>query len=187
MQHSVPCKGKNCTALIYWGHIFGKKHPFNPDGSSHFDTCPDAHNFRGGYRARGDRDTYIRNEWRKRQIYGADWEHKNISLSATRFSSDVPLNWDALHLQPVADSVRLEILDEFDRGGAPFILYYPDSNLPYSAHKGTSLVAVFMKSCLYDEASKYIQQANFKVPRTGLVIAGKYRIEPTRYIPQERL
>lgn len=42
--HYVPCRG--CKQLIGWGKKFGKAHPFNPDGSSHFDTCPAADRFR---------------------------------------------------------------------------------------------------------------------------------------------
>lgn len=44
----VPCKG--CKRLIYWGQKFGKKHPFNPDNTSHFDTCPHADIFRSNPR-----------------------------------------------------------------------------------------------------------------------------------------
>lgn len=32
------CKG--CGADIRWGEMFGKPHPLNLDGSSHFDSCP---------------------------------------------------------------------------------------------------------------------------------------------------
>jgi hypothetical protein len=40
------CKG--CGATIYWRPhpTTGRNHPFNPDGSSHFQTCPEADRFR---------------------------------------------------------------------------------------------------------------------------------------------
>ena len=40
------CRG--CHATIYWvEHCNGNVAPYNPDGSSHFATCPDANKFRG--------------------------------------------------------------------------------------------------------------------------------------------
>jgi hypothetical protein len=33
-------------APMGWGVLFGKAHPFNPDGTSHFDTYPFASDFR---------------------------------------------------------------------------------------------------------------------------------------------
>ena len=57
------CKG--CGDPIRWGKLFGKPHPFNRDGSSHFDSCPQAAQFRGGLRTLGDRDTHYRQAWRQ--------------------------------------------------------------------------------------------------------------------------
>lgn len=57
-----------CGAEIRWGTMFGKRHPFNLDGSSHFDTCPEADGFRKGngpsLKTLGDRDTFYRQRWR---------------------------------------------------------------------------------------------------------------------------
>lgn len=36
---SPPCPCRFCVAQIRWADLNGKRHPFNLDGSSHFDTC----------------------------------------------------------------------------------------------------------------------------------------------------
>lgn len=67
MRRSVcDVKRGGCGQEIEWGQLFGKRHPFNLDGTSHFDTCPKAHNFRGGLRTLGDRDTFYRDRWCER-------------------------------------------------------------------------------------------------------------------------
>lgn len=40
------CRG--CGERIRWGRLGGKAHPYNLDGTSHFDTCKKAGSFRGG-------------------------------------------------------------------------------------------------------------------------------------------
>ena len=42
------CKAPECGAVIYWRPhpTTGKQHCFNPDGSSHWGTCPAAAKFR---------------------------------------------------------------------------------------------------------------------------------------------
>lgn len=56
-----------CGARIYWGQYYGKRHPFNLDGTSHFDSCPNADHFRKGrgpsLSTLGDRDTFYRERW----------------------------------------------------------------------------------------------------------------------------
>jgi hypothetical protein len=44
-----PDNCRSCQALIYWREhpSTGKPHPFNPDGTSHFGSCPDRHKWRG--------------------------------------------------------------------------------------------------------------------------------------------
>lgn len=44
----VTCTGKTCKAKIRWGKNkkTGGPHPYNPDGTSHFSTCPNAPDFR---------------------------------------------------------------------------------------------------------------------------------------------
>lgn len=50
------CKG--CSALIYWKRTAaGRMQPFDPDGTAHHITCPEAHRFhvsKQKLRARGD-------------------------------------------------------------------------------------------------------------------------------------
>jgi hypothetical protein len=42
-----PTECRGCRALIYWiKTAAGKAMPVNPDGVSHFATCPDAKEFR---------------------------------------------------------------------------------------------------------------------------------------------
>jgi len=41
------CRSKDCGAIIYWIKTEGgKAMPVDPDGTSHFATCPDAERFR---------------------------------------------------------------------------------------------------------------------------------------------
>ena len=40
------CRG--CGERIRWGRLGGKAHPYDLDGTSHFDTCVNASKFRGG-------------------------------------------------------------------------------------------------------------------------------------------
>lgn len=71
-----------CGQEIRWGQMFGKRHPFNLDGTSHFDTCPNADEFRKGYgpslRTLGDRDTFYRQRWR--ETYLGVWDDFDLSL-----------------------------------------------------------------------------------------------------------
>lgn len=46
MSKEAECRG--CHAKIKWGRLEGKPHPYNPDGESHFTTCPKAKEFRRG-------------------------------------------------------------------------------------------------------------------------------------------
>ena len=44
----VRCKSDKCRALIRWGKLNGRTHPFDLDGlTSHYSTCKDADRFRG--------------------------------------------------------------------------------------------------------------------------------------------
>ena len=44
---AIPTECRGCNALIYWIRTEkGKAMPVNPDGVSHFATCPDAKEFR---------------------------------------------------------------------------------------------------------------------------------------------
>lgn len=58
------------ACVIEWGQMFGKAHPFNLDGTSHFDSCPNADAFRKGRRISlwtlAERDTFYRSRWRER-------------------------------------------------------------------------------------------------------------------------
>lgn len=46
---AMECRGPNCSAAVWMVRDgAGKCHPFNGDGTSHFATCPDAKQFRGG-------------------------------------------------------------------------------------------------------------------------------------------
>lgn len=38
------CAGacRSCGAPVVWGELGHRPHPFNPDGTSHFATCPQA-------------------------------------------------------------------------------------------------------------------------------------------------
>ena len=63
MQRS---KCKFCGDPIEWERLFGKRHPFNPDGVSHMDTCPNWEKKAFGLRTLGDLDTFYRQRWQER-------------------------------------------------------------------------------------------------------------------------
>lgn len=41
---------RSCGAPIVWGELGARPHPFNPDGASHFSTCPQADAWRTAHR-----------------------------------------------------------------------------------------------------------------------------------------
>lgn len=52
-----PSQCKSCSAVIYWVKPDGYRttaHPVNPDGYSHFSTCPNADEWRKQKANRGD-------------------------------------------------------------------------------------------------------------------------------------
>jgi len=57
---------KFCGSQIEWGKLFDKRHPFNLDGISHMDTCPNWDRKSFGLRTLGDLDTFYRQRWRDR-------------------------------------------------------------------------------------------------------------------------
>ena len=57
---------KFCGTRIEWGKLFNKRHPFNLDGISHMDTCPNWEKRSFGLRTLGDLDTFYRQRWRER-------------------------------------------------------------------------------------------------------------------------
>ena len=59
-------KCKFCGDPIDWGKLFGKRHPFNPDGISHMDTCRNWDKKAFGLRTLGDLDTFYRQRWQER-------------------------------------------------------------------------------------------------------------------------
>lgn len=42
---------RSCGATIVWRELAGRQHPYNPDGTSHFMTCPDAESWRDGQKS----------------------------------------------------------------------------------------------------------------------------------------
>ena len=110
------CRDKNgegCGQEIRWGRLFGKAHPFNLDGTSHFDSCPEADKFRrgrGGLRLRGDLDTFYREQWRE-----------------AHYSEDREFDAARVHPGEVPSAVSLSLAQALNAVGGP--LYhagYPD-------------------------------------------------------------
>ena len=65
------CRG--CQRTIEWGELFGKRHPFNLDGTSHFESCPNADAFRKGRRGvsiftLANLDVFYRQRWRSKYL-----------------------------------------------------------------------------------------------------------------------
>ena len=127
----VPCEGADCTAKIWWGRKFSKRHPYNPDGSSHFDNCPNADAFRAKPRRKrtqkkqtegklahmsqkkikwlarlGDLDSEQRDRWRTKQN---GFKHQKV------------VNWDKITLHPIkAQACLKRLVRELEAEGAPF-------------------------------------------------------------------
>lgn len=57
---------KFCGKIIEWGNLFGKRHPFDPDGRSHMDTCLNWEQHTFSLKTLGDLDTFYRQRWREK-------------------------------------------------------------------------------------------------------------------------
>ena len=161
------CAGQDCKALIYFGRKFGKSHPYNPDGSSHFDNCPNADQFRSNPKPKrgrtakkqngstkslhpkvanalaiaGDIDTEQRQRWRLRQ---------------RQFKGNKHIKWDKIALcRAKGTPAYYQLIKELERTGAPFQNGVPELAEPIRAcivSRSTeqTILGFVVKDWLYD-------------------------------------
>lgn len=86
-------KCKFCGTHIEWGQLFGKRHPFNLDGISHMDTCPNWEKKSFGLRTLGDLDTFYRQRWRDRFLGspGGEIDTSQVSFGEMEFKERLRL------------------------------------------------------------------------------------------------
>lgn len=154
-----------CGASITFRLRKGKPHPYNPDGTSHFDTCLHAQRFRPpSLRHRGDMDTEKRQKWRSQQVF---------------FEEGVSLDWHSVALYPLPIKHLLPILDVLEAKGGPFEcgVPYPVENIHTCAvcQQTHTVKAVILHDALYRQLLGFFLLETLGVK--GIGIAG-YALMP---------
>ena len=200
----VACEGKDCTAQIWWGEKFAGKHPFNPDGRSHFDTCPNAEDFREqkkknpapkqntngklshmsqkkiSWLARlGDLDTEKSNRWCAKQ---------------KAFKHTKGINWDKVFLRPITETPCLKkFVQELEADGAPFEngVPYPDRHILACAigqMDGTEtdkvILGIIVKDWLYTRLYAGIYGTVSNEGANLRLSIANYTIKPVSEVPE---
>lgn len=87
-----PSKCKFCGKTIEWDILFNKRHPFNPDGTSHMDTCPKWDKKAFGLRTLGDLDTFYRQRWQERFLgSGTELDLSQVSIGELEYKQRLRL------------------------------------------------------------------------------------------------
>ena len=169
---------KFCQAVILWGYMFGKKHPydvrFDDDGTPHKTRLP--HGYLpelevAGAKARADAHTEAIQNWRL--SCETPKPHDPID-SKTVVLFDVPEK----HATPIA-------LKLVGRGG-PFACWHPDALIPHFrkiAVSDTSVKAVLVTPAIYNRIHDHLHGFALSVfsdmtERKPVTVAG-YRLEPS--------
>ena len=168
-----------CKETIFWGYMFGKKHPFNVafdeagnarKNGSHMDTCPNWKS--GGLKARADAHTAAIHKWRAAcRIPDA---HPAVDWKAVVLFPDVPEK----HANPIA----CQLVET----GGPFTGWHPDDLIPHFrtiAVRDMKVVAVLLTPAVYNRIHYHIHGFTMSVfsdmaERKPVSVAG-YRLEPT--------
>ena len=169
---------KFCQAVILWGYMFGKKHPydvtFDDDGTphkagSHMDTCP---NWKSqGAKARADAHTEAIQHWR----LSCETPKPHDPIDAkTVVLFDVPEK----HATPIA----LKLVEK----GAPFACWHPNALISHFrkiAVRDTSVKAVLVTPAIYNRIHDHLHGFAMSVfsdmtERKPVTVAG-YRLEPS--------
>lgn len=162
---------KKCREPIVFKKRNGKSHPYNLDGTSHFDTCLYAEYFRPKSLAqRGDIDTYQREKWRNLQVF---------------FEEPVPLDWSAVELQPLSREHLVKILDALEAKGGPCAcgVPYPVENIHTLVCCPAGMVkAVVVHNRVYERILAYFQTEN---PDVKVVVIAGYRLEPVKTVDRD--
>lgn len=159
---------KSCRAPITFRMRKGKYHPYNPDGTSHIDTCPYT---KKPLSLLGDINTAKCQKWRSQQVF---------------FEDLVPLDWHSVALHPLPPKHLLPILEVLEAEGGPFEggVPYPIENIHTCAvcRSAGTVKAVIMHSALYERILAYFRRENSDVK--AVVIAG-YCLEPMTAVDPE--
>lgn len=163
----IDSKCKSCRAPIRWGRKFGKAHPFNPDGSSHFDTCPHAQRFRG-------RNKYDYNNGSEMIELTKKWIEKH------RRDDTSEIVWDQAFLHTFPDDHLVLLLDALEDDGSPLSEY--DLERHHFAHcvvQDDKIMGVFVQHWIYQRLY------NFYHAKDGELFSNRV-FEPDKYVYVER-
>lgn len=91
-EGTEPSRCKGCKALIYWIKTRADKNmPVDPDGTSHFATCPNANKFRNQYHP--DKDP---KRQRQARLFGDIMENKHrLNVWETNFINSITSKFDS--------------------------------------------------------------------------------------------
>ena len=193
IENIAPCRGENCNEKVFWGHLFGKRHPFDfvMEGNepvaigSHFSTCPDADKFRGGYLTQLKRDASIR------EMHIEKWNTENSKLNKPSNA----IKWDQVNIVwTVNDKDALKVANMLCKRGGAFEGH--DTRDVRSHIRATILnddyiLALVLKSAAFNFAHHHFHGFMMSVfedmkDRKPVCVAG-YQLEPYCAIPERYL
>ena len=196
----VKCRGETCTEKIIWGTLFDKPHPFDFEldhdqrlvpANSHFDTCPDAQKYRGGYKTRLGRNAGI-DQIRKTEWYDAYEKMRKPCIT---------IEWDKIELiQPIPIHIVTRVTKLLTQCGGPLEIWHPKSLATHFRHdvrlNGES-VAMTCKGAIFNQIHYHLYGQNHPYDDTTSVFSdmeGRYpvsiagtQIEPIPAIPESLL
>lgn len=169
---------KLCKAVILWGYMFGKKHPYdvtfdeigNPHkNGSHMDTCPKWKS--GGLKAQADAHTAAIEKWQKSCPIPKDC---------------TPIDWEAVELFEIPERHANPITLKLVKRGGPFASWHPDDLVPHLRKVAVSdqkVVAVLLTPAIYNRIHDHLHGFAMSVfsdmaERKPVYVAG-YRLEPS--------
>lgn len=122
-------KCKFCGTRIEWGKLFDKRHPFNLDGISHMDTCPNWDKRIFSLKTLGDLDTFYRHRWQERFLGNSrgDFDTSQLFFGALEFKERLRIG-EALYFVggPMHfDNWKPAVIAEYVRSGG----YTPEMEL----------------------------------------------------------
>lgn len=191
-QHNIAsCKGEDCEAKVFWGRLFGKAHPFdyiiiNDDPvpvNSHFDTCPNAGQFRGGPAAQAKRNAGIHEmniDYWHRENRKHDKPYRAIDFNVAN------ITW------LVNDKDASKVAKMLTRHGGEFDKHEPrdvQQCLIGTIIDEDYILALITKSAAYNRIHDYFHGFMMNVhedmsDRKPICVAG-YQLEPYAAIPKD--
>lgn len=144
MKDYANCKA--CKKPIYWGEKFGKSHPFNPNGTSHFDTCPAADSFRS------------RGRYTKQIPKEVDLTSKNEWIERNKTQMNTSVSWDDVSYHKLPDKHLATLLTELESSGAPFPdgVDFPYLHFSHCVVNDGRIYAIITSKYMFDKIYNYI-------------------------------